>query len=160
MAKKSAADKLAYREAAIKEILERIAAGESLRTILDVRSRPKHLPNRSTFNEWLSSDKDLSDQYARATESRADVIFEEIMAIADEEPGVIDSGATDNGKVQHNRLRIEARKWVLGKMQPKKYGDKLDVTTNGNDVKGGGVVLVVNGQPRNEPVSDENEIKG
>ena len=160
MAKKSAAEKLAYREAAIKEVLERIASGESLNAILSPKNKPKHLPARSLFNEWLSSDKDLADKYARATESRADVIFEEIIAIADEDPGVTESGSTDNGKVQHNRLRIDARKWMLGKMRPMKYGDKLDVTTNGNDMKGGGVVLVVNGQPRNEPISDENEIKG
>ena len=29
--------------------------------------------------------------------------------------------------VQRSRLRIEARKWLMGKLKPKKYGEKLDV---------------------------------
>jgi hypothetical protein len=31
-------------------------------------------------------------------------------------------------------LRIDARKWILSKMVPKKVGDKTDITTNGKDV--------------------------
>jgi hypothetical protein len=37
--------------------------------------------------------------------------------------------------VQRNRLQIDARKWVLGKMS-QRYADnqKIDVTTNGKDL--------------------------
>jgi len=34
-----------------------------------------------------------------------------------------------NGEVQRDRLRVDTRKWYLSKIMPKKYGDKLDVTT-------------------------------
>lgn len=157
MAKKTAAEKLLERETAINEILERIASGESLSAILRQNVKPKHLPSRSVFNEWLCSDKDLADRYARATEQRAALIFEEIMDIADEDPGVNpETGSTDSGKVQHNRLRIDARKWMLGKMQPKKYGDKLDVTTDGEKISN--PPIIVNGQPINAPVTSENDI--
>ena len=36
--------------------------------------------------------------------------------------------------IQRDRLRVDARKWMLGKMQPKKYGDKLDVTSDGEKI--------------------------
>ena len=36
--------------------------------------------------------------------------------------------------VQRSRLRIDTRKWLMAKMNPKVYGDKLDMTTNGNDI--------------------------
>ena len=44
-------------------------------------------------------------------------------------------GYTLNGEhVQRSRLRIDTRKWLMSKQNPKVYGDKLDMTTNGNDI--------------------------
>lgn len=83
---------------------------------------------------------DLSDEnrllYARACEKRAEVIFEEILEIADEKCDDViyneDGTISENREfINRSRLRIDARKWMLGKMQPKKYGDKLDLTTDG-----------------------------
>ena len=62
-------------------------------------------------------------------------MFEEIIEIADNtEEGVVietdDHGRTKEKKgdmTQHRRLKIDSRKWVAAKMQPKKYGDKLEV---------------------------------
>ncbi len=34
---------------------------------------------------------------------------------------------TDNERVARSRLRVDTRKWMLSKMLPKVYGDKLDV---------------------------------
>ena len=59
---------------------------------------------------------DFASQYARATGLRTDVIFDEIEDIAD-----------GDGDVARDRLRIDARKWSLSKMQPKKYGDRLEI---------------------------------
>ena len=40
-----------------------------------------------------------------------------------------------NGEnIQRSRLRIDTRKWLMSKLNPKVYGDKLDMTTNGNDI--------------------------
>lgn len=121
---------------AIKIVLSRISDGESLRKILPVNRNKEVLPSRPVFNEWLS-DKDLASRYARACEDRAEGIFEEILEISDDSSQ--DTKITENGIevpnsefVQRSRLRVDARKWMLGKMQPKKYGDKLDLTTDGN----------------------------
>jgi hypothetical protein len=70
---------------------------------------------------------------------RADILFEEILEIADDSKKdtiITDQGITiDNEFVQRSRIKIDARKWMLGKMQPKKYGDKIDVTSSGNELK-------------------------
>lgn len=72
--------------------------------------------SRSVFYERLNEDSDLADKYARATDSRAEGIFDDIMEIADT--------AEDAAKA---RLQVDARKWVLSRMKPRKYGDKLEV---------------------------------
>jgi hypothetical protein len=66
---------------------------------------------------------------------RSDVLFEEIIEIADttEEGTVVETD--DHGRTkektgdmtQHRRLKIDARKWAVSKMSPKKYGDKLEI---------------------------------
>ena len=35
--------------------------------------------------------------------------------------------ALNDEAISRSRLRVEARKWLMGKMKPKKYGDKIDV---------------------------------
>lgn len=97
--------------------------------------------SHTSVQEWI--DKfGYSEQYARAREQRADNIFEEILDIVDCEDNDIyldDDGnpRTNHDVIQRDRLRVDARKWMLGKMAPKKYGDKLDITSDGEKVQGG-----------------------
>ncbi|WP_203228812.1 hypothetical protein, partial [Flavobacterium sp. LMO6] len=53
-----------------------------------------------------------------------------------------DVGEDENGNkvinhniVQRNRLQIDARKWALSKMLPKKFGDKTDITSGGEKIQ-------------------------
>ena len=120
---------------AIDNILRRISNGESVRSVLSDNRDKEVLPSRKTFFEWLLDDKTLSDQYAHACEKRADAIFEEILDIADEthsDKKVLEDGreVIDNEVVQRSRLRVDARKWMLSKMNPKKYSDKIQVDTS------------------------------
>lgn len=126
------------REQAIDTILQRICEGESLRSILTYADK-NVLPSMRTFLRWVSEDEDLRQQYARAMEVRSEAMFEEILEISNEANADID--ITDDGKirvvgeaVQRSRLKIDARKWMLGKMNPKKYGDKVDITSDGEKV--------------------------
>lgn len=122
---------------AIEIILDRISEGESVRSILDHANRDR-LPSFRTFLEWVEKDESLSKQYARAMEIRAAGIFDQMLDIADESNADID--ITEDGKirvngelVQRSRLKIDARKWVLGKMNPKKYGDKVELDHKSSD---------------------------
>ncbi len=61
-------------------------------------------------------------QYARAQDERADFYFEQTMEISD------DAG-TDRDDIAKARLRVDTRKWVCARMNPKKYSDKLSIDT-------------------------------
>ena len=37
--------------------------------------------------------------------------------------------------IEHRRLQVDVRKWMAGKLAPKKYGDKLDVTSAGEKIQ-------------------------
>mgnify|MGYP000960657323 FL=1 len=76
------------------------------------------MPNKATVFRWLAQHEEFRDQYAKATETRADAIFEDMFDIAD---GVNEEAAA----VAKARLRIDTRKWALARMNPKKYGDKV-----------------------------------
>jgi hypothetical protein len=81
-----------------------------------------------TFLSWVDQDKDLSEQYARARSDMIDKIADDIIKIADEEMIPTGEGKVDNAMVQKQRLRVDTRKWLLSKLAPKKYGDKLELT--------------------------------
>lgn len=103
-------------------ICERISLGESLRSITSTDD----MPNRSTVHNWLLSPehKDFLDHYEASRILQADVYADEMDDIAKDE--TIDT--------QRARLIIDTRKWVSSKLKPKKYGDKIDMTTNGKDL--------------------------
>ena len=124
----------------IKEkIIDNISNGKSLKSILDTN---KEMPNRTTVYSWLNSanekyDEEFFNNYTRATQDRADVLVEEIISIADNQEK--DVYLDDDGKEQTNhnvinraRLRVDSRKWIAGKMKPKKYGDKQTIDTTIN----------------------------
>lgn len=96
------------------DICALLAEGESLRKVCE---RPG-MPHKATVFRWLAAHDEFRDQYAKATETRADAIFEEMFDIAD---NVVEEAAA----VGKARLRIDTRKWALARMNPKKYGDKV-----------------------------------
>lgn len=96
------------------DICSLLADGESLRKVCD---RPG-MPSKASVFRWLAEHQEFRDQYAKATETRADAIFEEMFDIAD-------AVAEEAAAVGKARLRIDTRKWALARMNPKKYGDKV-----------------------------------
>jgi hypothetical protein len=110
-------------DASIREtVLERIAAGESLRDI----AKSDGMPQKATLMRWASEDAEFRDQYARAMLVRADLKFLELDDVAEEAVE-----AETAVKVQGLRLKADNIKWMLGKMNPKKYGDRLDLNHSG-----------------------------
>lgn len=120
-------------------ICQELAEGRSLRKICE----DDGMPSAGTVCRWLSESTTFQTQYARAREAQADALFEEVLDIADEECTTVKAdkhGSRDddgNGNtevvfdsvaVQRNRLRVDARKWMAGKLRPKKYGEKLELS--------------------------------
>ena len=116
------------REKIIPQVLEAIATGSSLRAICDrIGVGP------SAFLKWIDTDETgaLREQYAHARELQAEHYADEIIRIAD---------TTEDAQL--GRLQVDARKWIASKLLPKKYGDKVDVTSKGEQVS-----LVINVPP-------------
>lgn len=106
-----------YTQETADSICEQIADGRSLRSICaDVG-----MPDKATVFRWLAAHETFRDQYARARESQADSLFDDILEIADT--------AED---AQLARLRVDARKWMAGKLKPKVYGDKIGLDHSGS----------------------------
>jgi len=111
-------------------ICTRLASGESLRSIC----RDEDTPCIQTVYSWLSKQPTFMEQYARAREDQADTLADEILAIADEQPEVIEVKDKEGNVIDHKldsaflawqKNRIDARKWTAMKLKPKKYGDRV-----------------------------------
>ncbi len=113
------------------EICFQLAQGISLRTVC----KAENMPHISSIFNWFRTQPGFVEQYARAKEESADALAEEIMDISDEALPESKSGDAKRAgaKVQAMRLRVDTRKWIMSKMKPKKYGDKLDLSNNGKD---------------------------
>lgn len=97
-------------------ICERIALGESLRSICN----DDKIPEERTIHRWLNRSEPefvaFRQQYAHAREVQADTYADKIVDEA--------FSATD---AAIGRLRMDALKWKASKLAPKKYGDKLQL---------------------------------
>lgn len=114
-------------------ICERLADGRSLRSICT----DEDMPGLTTVFRWLADEDKISfrNQYARARETQADALFDEMLDIADDAVNDFMERKSDeeqgggwqlNGEhVQRTRLRLDTRKWMAGKLAPKKYGEKI-----------------------------------
>lgn len=109
-------------------IFDRIAEGESLRSVALAMGF-----SRTAFFNAIDADKTLEDQYTRARARCMDSHADLIADISDEVPPGDEFGRTDTGYVAHQKLRIDTRKWLMSKLAPKKYGDKIGVEMDISD---------------------------
>ena len=116
-------------------ICARMAEGVSLRSIC----LADDMPDKATVFRWLAAHREFRDQYARAREARADAMAEEILEISDDDSddAITDpeSGATrlNTEFVARSRLKVDTRKWLMARMAPKVYGDKVSQEVSGPD---------------------------
>jgi hypothetical protein len=101
-------------------ILDRIAAGESLRRVC----QSEGMPDKATVLRWLS-DSDFATKYARAREVQADVLFD---GMADIEQKIEDGEL----KPDAARVILDSQRWRAEKLKPKAYGSKVDVNHGGS----------------------------
>lgn len=117
------------------EICRRLAAGESLRAIC----KDEGMPPESTVRGWVTDDvQGFAAQYARARDTGLDCIADEIIEIANtpHEGTVVTSKEwgeeiKTGDMLEHRKLQVDARKWYLSKLAPKRYGDRLHTEHSG-----------------------------
>lgn len=83
--------------------------------------------NNRTFLDFIAADEQLFAQYARAKSEGIEKLAEELLEISDSDPRINNFGNVDSGDVAARRLQIDTRKWLLSKLAPKKYGDRLEL---------------------------------
>lgn len=112
-------------------ILADVSAGEPVRQAIVANGA-----DTKGFYRLISSDDEAGKRYARAKLAGLERMADEIIEIADDasqdiETRVNASGeeynATNQEVIARSRLRVDSRKWILSKLVPKKYGDKLAV---------------------------------
>ena len=118
-----------YSQELADNICSQLSEGISLRTIC----LADDMPDKSTVFTWLRINKEFRDQYARAKEESADADNESLEIIGDE---AIDAAyradpKAANAVVSAYKLKADNLKWAMSKKKPKKYGDRIDMTTNG-----------------------------
>lgn len=123
-----------YTEEIAEEICQRVADGETLNQIC---RRSESMPSRPTIVSWVLQDREgFSDRYARAKEMQIEYWADEVLDISDDATNdyMARAGKNEdensswvlNGEhVQRSRLRVDSRKWLLSKLRPDRYGDKM-----------------------------------
>lgn len=128
-------------------ICKELSEGKSIRTIC----LAEDMPSAGTVYNWLLEEdkKEFLKQYAYARNAQAEHLFDELLEIADDGSNDLmtitkgdHSYEVENKEVvNRSRLRVDTRKWYLSKVLPKKYGDKVDVTSGGEVIKGNTIIL-------------------
>lgn len=131
-------------------ICARLADGESLNAIC----KDEGMPSESAVREWALTDRDgFAAKYATAREAGYLKMADELLEIADngrndwmdKQFGDRTERVVDNEALGRSRLRVDTRKWLLSKMLPKVYGDKIT-----NEISGSLAVTEAVDRPPNE----------
>lgn len=114
------------------------------------------MPDRKTVLNWYKQIPEFRLSYDRAREHQADALVDQCIDIADgidvprtrydanipaaNDVGVFFDFGNTNGfvgdrSVERDRLRIDTRKWLAGKLRPRKYGATQHVEISGNSDK-------------------------
>ena len=99
-----------------------------------------------------SGDETYQLRYARAKERQTEALHDHKREILAEMPPMTQSGGMDSAFVAWQNNRAKDIQWDLGKLRPKKYGDKLQQEISGQD---GSPITVVLNMPAKKPVEIE-----
>jgi hypothetical protein len=112
-----------YTDEIAEEICDRLASGEPLAVIC----RDAHMPDEKAVRKWtVTRAETFGPMYARARDFGFDSIAEGILELGEDRSECIGpDGYVDNGEIQRLRMLSDNRRWLLAKMRPKKYGDRV-----------------------------------
>lgn len=126
MTRKPPGPKVHFSKALCERICTEIAGGKSLTKVC----KRTGMPDKGTFLGWVAKHEEIEVAYRAAIQAREEVYFEQVIEIADE--------GLDPAKT---RVQVDARKWALARMNPKKYGDRFTSELTG--AEGGPLVVKI-----------------
>lgn len=117
---------MAYNQETADKVLQGLSEGKSLRKACAGLVDPSYLLR------WTEENPEFGQQYTRVRARAYEMLADELVEISDDSTN--DTIVTEDGKVVTNqevvarsRLRVDTRKWMLAKMLPKVYGEKLEL---------------------------------
>lgn len=125
-------------------IIELVVMGFSVTKICELEG----MPSQYTVYKWLAREREFSTDFTIAKRNQADIMAEKILEIADNTDNdytiqtFLKNGKTEKRVIANNetisraKLMIDSRQWLMQRLNPGKYGQQLDVTSNGQSVKG------------------------
>jgi hypothetical protein len=121
-----------FSEETVTAICGRMAQGE---TLSKVCTDPQ-MPAKNTVLRWLEAHEDFRTRYARARQLLMDHWADLIIDIAwdDSRDAYVDAQGNkrwDHENIQRSRLKVDTLKWLMSKISPKRYGDKLALAAEG-----------------------------
>lgn len=131
----------AEKDRIIPQVLFIIESGASIhRACREVKGAP--LPQ--TFQRWCREDPSLFERYTQSRLIGYLTFAEDIQEIADNpHQGIttvittrsdgVEEKVTKEDMLGHRQLQVATRKWLLSKMLPKVFGDRLTVNENNSD---------------------------
>ncbi len=118
-----------YTEELALRICERVSEGESIKEICE----SEDMPARSTVRRWIRTFAEFRTMVDEARKEHAQAEFERMLAEVDEPPERDEKGKIDMGWVQNQRVRLDARKWILGRMDTRRFGDRQEIVGAGGE---------------------------
>lgn len=133
-----------------------ISTGRSLRSVC----KEDWAPDASTVFRWLRINDPFREQYTHAKEESAEAFAEDILDISDDGTNDWVERQTRNGSyvalnseaLARSRLRYDARRWLMSKLKPKKYGEKIEHEHKGEI--GHAVSVYIPGNGRDDEAAD------
>lgn len=116
-----------YTQQLATKICEHLAAGLSLRAICRLPGMPTETAIRLWTHEDSERGRAFALQYTRARSIGYERMVEDLLEIADD-TSFLERPELAAAKVQQQRLAFEARRWLLSKVFPKLYGDRVEVS--------------------------------
>ncbi len=116
-------------EATIQKILDLIASSDD--GVEKICKINPGLPGSTTIWRWLTEDASFRERYARAREHQTEFMVDQMVAITKKH---MFSRNPSMSKTAAIKLHVENLKWIAAKLKPKKYGDKTDITTDGQSL--------------------------
>ena len=128
------------REVCIRLCQEISTTTRSLKLICEQNST---FPKPTTIYRWLSEYEEFREMYAKAKDDQVQLMADQLLEISDTpQLGEIVTVAGTGKKrkrerktadmIEHRRLQVETRKWLLSKLRPRQYGERIEVDSTSN----------------------------
>lgn len=112
-------------------VTQLIASGKTLKYCAETLNF-----SESNFRFALANDSQLAAAWALAKQQQADALEDDLLVIADDRSQDVIERTLKNGEtvevqnsefIARSKVRIDTRKWLMSKINPKKYGERLEV---------------------------------